>query len=438
MLLGDAASDAVYLTEVGTPLQLAPVLLPAGECDRLAGRVYPVDTITLRLEQVGCTVSAGDPLVVQPPAWRPDLTRAADLVEEVLRLEGYRTIPVTLPRAPAARGLTAGQRARRRVTAAVADAGFGEVLLLPFVAGDVVERLGLEPGDPRCAAVRVANPLSDDEAYLRTSLLPGLIAAAARNVSRGNPDVALFEMGTVFLAATHPEPVAIPPVDRRPTPEELLALEALLPAQPTHIGAVLTGQWLSAGPLQAGRAADWADAVAAARMIARAVGASLDVSAAAVAPWHPGRCAVLSVTTPLGQRVIGHAGELHPGVVAGAELPPRACALELDLGALISAAEPPPVLPPLSPYPAADRDVALLVPSEVSAAAVEAALRSGGGDGLEALRLFDDFTTPGGQRSLAYRLRWRAGRTLTAEEVNALRDAAVAEAAARTGARLRT
>ena len=136
----------------------------------------------------------------------PDLTRAADLVEEVLRLEGYRTIPVTLPRAPAARGLTAGQRTRRRITAAVADAGFGEVLLLPFVAGDVADRLGLPPGDRRRAGVRVANPLSDDEAYLRTNLLPGLLGAAARNVNRGNADVALFEVGTVFRATRSRRP----------------------------------------------------------------------------------------------------------------------------------------------------------------------------------------------------------------------------------------
>ena len=88
---------------------------------------------------------------VQPPSWRPDLTRAADLVEEVLRLEGYQTIPVTLPRAPAGLGLTAAQRARRATTAALSDAGFAEVLLLPFVAGDVADRLGLAADDSRRA-----------------------------------------------------------------------------------------------------------------------------------------------------------------------------------------------------------------------------------------------------------------------------------------------
>ena len=229
----------MQLTEVGTPLQLAPVTLPAGECERLGGRVYPVPVIKQRLAQVGCRVTGDDPLIVQPPSWRPDLTRAADLVEEVLRLEGYRTIPVTLPRAPAARGLTAGQRARRRVTAAIADAGFGEVLLLPFVAGDVADRLGLDPDDPRRAAVRVANPLADDEAYLRTSLLPGLLAAAARNVSRGNPDVALFEMGTVFFARGAAGGRSHPAGRPAPDPEELLALEATAaaPADPYRRGA---------------------------------------------------------------------------------------------------------------------------------------------------------------------------------------------------------
>jgi phenylalanyl-tRNA synthetase beta chain len=439
-MMGSAGGE-VLLTEAGAPVPLVPVLLPAGECERLGGRVYPVPTITRRLEDVGCAVvSTADPLIVQPPSWRPDLTRPADLVEEVLRLEGYQTIPVTLPRAPAGQGLTVAQRAKRRATAALCDAGFAEVLLLPFVAGDVADRLGLEADDPRRTAVRVANPLSEDEAYLRTTLLPGLLAAAGRNVGRGNADVALFEVGTVFLAhgaSAGASPAPIPPITRRPTHQELTALQASLPVQPTHAGAVLTGLRVVGGPLQQARPADWADAVAAAQALAVAVGATLRVAAGTQAPWHPGRCAELSVQTATGAHIVGYAGELHPGVVAAAELPARACALELDLGALIDAVEPPPVLPPLSPYPGADRDVALLISPGVSAGEVEAALRVGAGADLESLRLFDDFQPADGRRSLAYRLRWRADRTLTAEEVNALRDAAVASAAASTGAEQR-
>jgi phenylalanyl-tRNA synthetase beta chain len=443
MMLGaagpDAGTAAVELTEAGTVTPLPAVLLPAGECDRLGGRSYPAATIVQRLTQVGCAVTGDDPLTVHPPSWRPDLTRAADLVEEVLRLEGYQTIPVTLPRAPAGRGLRGSQRAKRRATAALADAGYDEVLLLPFVAGDIGDRLGYAADDPRRVAVRVANPLSEDEGYLRTSLLPGLLAAAARNASRGNPDVGLFEIGTVFLPGAEPvAPAPIPPVSRRPRPEELLALEATLPHQPTHVAVILTGQRTLAGPLQPGRPADWSDAVAAAHVLAGAVGTELSVAAAAYAPWHPGRCAELAIGRGSARRVVGHAGELHPRVVAEAELPARACVMELNLGALIAASAPPPVLPPLSPYPPADRDVALLVPAGVSAVAVQAALTEGAGADLESLRLFDDFAPAPGQRSLAYRMRWRADQTLTADEVNARRDAAVALASERTGARLRS
>ncbi len=440
MVLGATPEAQVLLTDVGSPAPLPQVSLPAGECERLGGRVYPVETIRRRLIDVGCEVSGTDPLEVQPPPWRPDLSRAADLVEEVLRLEGYQSIPVTLPRAPAARGLTAAQRARRRATAALADAGFAEVLLLPFVSGQVAEALGVDAADPRRASIRVANPLSEDEAYLRTTLIAGLLASAARNVGRGNADVTLFEVGTVFRAnpAAPSTPPAIPPVDRRPTPSELAGLESSLPIQPTHVGGILCGQRIPAAPLQPSRAADWADAIEAAHVVARSVGATLSVTAAVMPPWHPGRCAGLSVAAHDGSRVIGYAGELHPRVVTEAGLPPRACALELDLGALIAAATPPPVLPPLSPYPGADRDVALLVGGDVRAADVEVALREGAGADLESLRLFDDFAPAEGQRSLAYRLRWRADRTLTAEEVNARRDCAVAAAGQRTGARLRS
>ena len=442
MMLGDAYPGAgALVTEVGEVAVLPAVVLPAGECDRLGGRVYPAATITTRLEQVGCIVVAeADQFIVQPPSWRPDLTRAADLVEEVLRLEGFGTIPVTLPRAPAARGLRGPQRARRRATAALVDAGYAEVLLLPFVAQDVTDRLGLDADDERRRSLRVANPLSEAEAYLRTTLLPGLIAAAGRNVGRGNPDVALFELGAVFVARTEAQGWVVPPVPpvtRRPTGDELIALEMALPHQPTHAAVVLTGDRVPAGPLAAARPADWADAVEAARVLAAAVGTPLTVSAGAKAPWHPGRCAELSIGTGASHRVIGYAGELHPRVVGAADLPGRACAMELDLGALIAAAEPAPVLAPLSPYPPADRDVALLVPAQVSAAAVEAALVEGAGADLESVRVFDDFTTGRGQRSLAYRMRWRADRTLTAEEVNGLRDTAVALATERTGAELR-
>ena len=388
-----------------------------------------------RLAQVGCVVAtaADGMLSVRPPSWRPDLRGHADLVEEVIRLEGYDAIPSVVPSGPAGTGLTPEQKRRRAASRELAAAGYVEVALSPFVGADVPDRLGLAADDVRRRSVRLANPLSEEESFLRTSLLPGLLAAAVRNASRGHPDLSLFEMGLVFIASGV-APVASPGAGSRPSAEQLAALDATLPAQPRHAAVLLTGNREPQGWWGPGRPADWADAVDAARVLARAAHAELTVTAAEAAPWHPGRCAALSV----GGKIIGHAGELHPRVIAAFELPARTCAMELDLDALVAAAGGPVSAPVISAFPAAERDVALVVAAGVPAADVESAVRDGAGELLESLTLFDVFPLPDGRRSLAFRLVLRAAdRTLTAEEANSARDAAVARAAERTGAQLR-
>jgi phenylalanyl-tRNA synthetase beta chain len=184
-----------------------------------------------------------------------------------------------------------------------------------------------------------------------------------------------------------------------------------------------------------GRPETWADAVAAARQVAAACGVELTVRAGQRAPWHPGRCAELVV----GDRVIGHAGELHPRVCAALELPPRTSVMELDVDALPAAEVP--VGPSISSFPPVHIDLALVVPDAVPAAEVADALREGAGELLEALRLFDVYTgppVPAGSRSLAYALTLRApDRTLTSDEATVVRHAAMAAAARRTGAELR-
>ena len=166
------------------------------------------------------------------------------------------------------------------------------------------------------------------------------------------------------------------------------------------------------------------------------------------APWHPGRCAAIIITGADGaEQLAGHAGELHPRVVQAFRLPDRTCAMEMDLSVIgaATAALPPVQAPLISAFPVATQDVALVVRESVPATAVEAALAAGaaGADGglLEEVRLFDIYTgeqVGEGNKSLAYRLRFRApDRTLTDDETSAARDAAVAEAARRVGAMLR-
>ncbi|MCA2217550.1 phenylalanine--tRNA ligase subunit beta [Jidongwangia harbinensis] len=415
------------------PVELDPTL-PA----RRIGVSYSADQVVDLLGRVGCTVTGTDPLVVTPPSWRPDLLAPADLVEEVARLGGYQEIPSLLPPAPGGGGLTAVQRRRRTVGRAIAEAGYVEVLSYPFVAPEVHDAFGLAPDDPRRSAVRLTNPLSEEEPQLRTSLLPPLLATLKRNLGRGLRELALYEAGQVFrprLVETAPGPMA---VDRRPTDAEWAAANRIVPDQPWHLAAVLAGDVEPAGWWGSGRAATWADAVEAARIALSAAGVPADrvsVRAAEYAPWHPGRCAAVLVDDV----VLGHAGELHPAVVSALELPKRTCAMELNLDAV----PPAPVVQAaaLSTYPPALIDVALVLDATVPAADVQAALVAGAGELLESVYLFDVYASDqlgAGLRSLAYKLTFRApDRTLTVEEAVAARDAAVASAAARTGAVLR-
>ncbi|MFC8674369.1 MULTISPECIES: phenylalanine--tRNA ligase subunit beta [Streptomyces] len=436
LLAGGTAEAGV--TEVVTPSAPHTISVPADHPDKVAGVSYGRETVVRRLQEVGCDVYGQDELIVTVPSWRPDLQEINDLAEEVIRLEGYENLPSTLPRPPAGRGLTRRQRLHRRVGRVLAGAGYVEAPNYPFLGEQVFDQLLLDADDPKRRVVKLTNPLNDEEPALRTSLLPGLFGALRRNDGRGSHDLALFETGLVFLPREEQKIAAVLPVDRRPTDEEIAELDAALPEQPRHVAVVLAGAREQAGWWGKGRPADWADAVEAARVVAREAGAELVVRGGQYGPWHPGRCAELVV----GDTVVGHAGELHPRVVKAFGLPARTSAMELDLDALEAAGDDTPQAPRISTFPVATQDVALVVDKFVPHAEVEAALREGAGELLEGIRLFDVYENEeqlgDGRKSLAYALRFRAGdRTLTVDEASAARDAAVALAGERTGAVLR-
>ncbi|HEY3683200.1 MAG TPA: phenylalanine--tRNA ligase subunit beta [Streptosporangiaceae bacterium] len=433
--LGGATPRPGRTDERAEPAQVT-ITMAAAHPGRVSGLAYDRGTVVRRLTEVGCAVTGDDPLTVVPPSWRPDLTDPNDLAEEVIRLEGYEAIPIVPPVAPPGRGLTESQRLRRRVGRTLAERGYDEILAFPFISAKDLDALQLPAGDPRRAAVRLVNPLSEDEPLMRTTLLPGLLRTLTRNVGRGFTDVALFEMGLVFRPRPGaPEHAPRLAVDRGPTAEELASVEAAIPDQPRRVAVVLAGERDRSGWWGPGRTAGWQDAIEAAREVADAAGVTLTVRADQHAPWHPGRCAALYA----GDTLVGHGGELHPRVVEAYGLPARTCAMELDLDALGTG--PLVRAPYISSYPVATQDVALVVPEAVPAADVADALRSGAGDLLESLRLFDVYTgeqVADGHKSLAYTLRFRApDRTLTSEEVGAARESAVAEATRRTEAVLR-
>ncbi|MCL3778601.1 MULTISPECIES: phenylalanine--tRNA ligase subunit beta [unclassified Actinomyces] len=446
----DEAATDINRTEVPQPM-----VVRADAAERLTGVAYGTERVTGLLRTIGCTVvDAGqdeqghDLLRVTAPTWRPDLVGAAHLAEEVARLDGYDRIPVIVPTTPAGTGLTLRQRARRDVVRALTGAGLTQVLSYPFV-GDVHERLEIPAEDPRRRALRLANPLQEDAPLMRTSVIDSLVDTARRNVSRGLEDVALYEVGTVTLPeGTVPAPVL--GTDRRPTEEEVRVLEAGIPYQPTHIGVVLAGERERAGVLGAGRAWDWADAVQVVRTVAAALGAAVEVRAPEqpYAPWHPGRTAEVRLAPVrrgkelVAGAVVAHAGELHPRAARELGLPARACAAEIDLEPLLAAVEEAGVLQvsPVLTFPPAKEDVALVVDEAVPASQVEAVVRQAAGDLVEEVRLFDVFRGEQigeGRKSLAFSLRLRAERTLTAEETAGVRKRIVKQASKRLGAELR-
>ncbi|MFD3516458.1 phenylalanine--tRNA ligase subunit beta [Streptomyces sp. NPDC058657] len=439
LLAGGTAEAGV--TEVIAPSAPRSIAMKADHPDRVAGVAYGRETVVRRLQQVGCDVYGQDDLTVTVPSWRPDLAFPNDLAEEVIRLEGYENLPSTLPTPPSGRGLTERQRLHRRAGRALAGAGFVEALNYPFVGEAVFDQLQLAADDARRDTVKLVNPLADTEPALRTTLLPGLLGTLRRNDGRGSHDLALFETGLVFRPAGAQTAAVRLPVDRRPTDEEIAGLNAALPVQPRHAAVVLAGAREQAGWWGRGRPADWADAVEAARSLAREAGAELLVAGAVNQPWHPGRCAALSVVVDGEERIIGYAGELHPRVVKAMHLPERTCAMEIDLDVLEQAGRGVLQAPRISAFPVATQDVALVVDADVTSRAVEGWLRQGAGELLEDIRLFDVFEGEQlgeGKKSLAYALRFRAAdRTLTVEEATAARDAAVALAAEHTGAVLR-
>ena len=411
--------------------------MPASEPGDVAGMAIEPAMVEHILAAVGCEVANdNDVLQVTAPTWRPDLRDPADLVEEVVRLVGYDTLPATLPTAALGHGLTTAQRIRRRVGTVLAARGLVEVLSYPFVGDVELDALRLPGDDARRVTPRLANPLSDEQPHLRGTLIPGLIAAAQRNLGRGTADLRLFEIGSVFRGSLGTNPGRVS-VDHRPNDTDWSALNALLPDQPMHVGILLAGDRTPVSWWGGAMPSDWADAIEAACVIAASIGIELIVTADTDPMIHPGRAATLSAN----DQIVGIAGELHPRAAEALGLPAGTAVAELDLGLLTTLAPDVRPAPQISAHPVAKEDIALVVGSDVTVAQVEQAIRAGAGELLEQVRLFDVYQgpqIPEGHRSLAFALRLRApDRTLDAADIARVREAVIAHAAADCGAVLR-
>ena len=431
-LLTENSSAQHVATVVDGQPRFAPVVkLDPTYVSRTLGFDISASTIAQVLRTVGCDVNEKT-FEVDPPSWRSDLLTAADFTEEVARMVGYDKIPSILPPRPLHASLTSTQKRRRAIAQMLASRGLAEVQTFPFTNQETIDSMGFL--GERASTYRIANPMSEEFPLMRVHLVPGLIEVAQRNISRGAKDFAIFEMGSIFRSSQKLVPFISPDLSKRPSKKIIDEIFASVPPQAFHVAGLLVGKTENEDWQGKARAYSWQDAIAFAQDILQLCNLQWTVKRSDFAPWHPGRCAELIVDG----KAVAHAGELHPRIVAQYGLPERSVAFAVGLSALPDTERVRPTT--VGTMPAALQDVALIVDQTVSAAQVEAALRSGAGDLLESITLFDRYDKLGdGKISLAFSLVFRAAdRTLTGAEVTQMRESAVAAAAKETGAILRT
>ncbi|MFM8519500.1 MAG: phenylalanine--tRNA ligase subunit beta [Solirubrobacterales bacterium] len=392
-----------------------PVRLGAGTAARVLGMEIPAATQEESLERLGFGVEAGDGgfSVLVPPDRAFDVTREIDLVEEVARVADLDAeLPATLP-ATSGGGLSREQALRRTAEDSMVAAGFDETVSWSFTSADSITTLGLDPtGDPRARPVAISNPLSEEQAVMRTTLLTSLVDAASRNLARGTGGVRLFESGRVYLPAVESDEVGGRFPGDRPAP----ALEPLV------LGALASGDLVPGDWRGDGVPADFFSLKGVLEQVAGASGVSIEVIAGTEPFLHPGKAGRVLVDG----HDLGWIGELHPSVASAFGLGPSV-AFEVGLERLVAASPAGqedfvevPSFPPI------ERDLAIVIPDTVAASEIESALRTGGGDLLEQVVLFDRYMgeqVGDGMCSLAFSLRFRApDRTLSDEEVDPLWD----------------
>jgi phenylalanyl-tRNA synthetase beta chain len=391
------------------------VRLRAARCNQVLGLALDTEEMAVALERLGFVVARGESeMEARVPSWRRDIEREIDLIEEVARAHGYGRVPAILPRtANATAGRALPHRLQEKARGILNRCGLSEIVTYSLESAGEVERAGL----PARAAVRLRNPLSEDLAQLRTSLLPSLLGVLERNA---RTRVRLFELAKVYIPRRDEAPEA-------EQPDEILKIGIALLDVPSR------ANW-------AGRdeSVDFWTLKACVENLLRGMNATgAEFRTTVASPFHPGRCATVAVD---GQE-LGVLGEVHPSVAHRYGLVGRAFLAQLDFAALVSHAAIAPHSVPIARFPASERDIALVVHDEVPAARVRSVLREAGGTLLEEVEVFDVYTgapIPPGSKSLALWLRFRSpDRTLLEDEVEAAMSRVRTAAADLLGAELR-
>jgi phenylalanyl-tRNA synthetase beta chain len=392
--------------DVGSAPPRRRIQLRPGRAGAVLGYQVSASDAVEALGRIDIPAEAADDLVhVEVPSFRPDLQIEEDVIEEIVRVRGYERLPSTVPGVRGPGTEQDSYRLRRRVRELLVRAGLREAASLTFASSDDIELIGHD------RPIRVANPPSAEQPFLRTSLVPGLLGAVRRNLDLGSRSVALFEAGHVFRAGE--------PVDER-----------------EHVSFVLAGQ-VGDGLHREERAYDVVDVKGVVELLLGGMGVPWTLAGPAERPFHPGR----SGTVMVGGRPAGMLGELHPFDASRLDLPGRVAVAELDVTFLGVMRASVPSVRPVPRFPPVRRDLAFVLPDEVPAGAVLGAIEAAGSELLDRSLLFDVFrggVIPEGSKSLAFALEFRApDRTLTDDEVDPVVAAIVDRLRSELGAELR-
>lgn len=390
--------------ELGGMVETDPILVRTDRTNTILNTALSADAMAGLLAPIGFASTPADGgLTVTVPSWRPDSTLEIDVIEEIGRHHGYSKSGKRVPTPTQAGSLTPAQKGRRRVRRTLLGAGYAEAMPMPFLAPDDLARAGL-PAD----GITLANPLVAEESVLRTSLLPGLLKAIARNQAHRIDAVRLYELGRVY----------------EPSDEAL-------PDEYELVSAIESG-------FGSGKETAAAAGVKALYRFAAELGLNgLAIANAEVAGLHPTRAAEIRFRG----KVVGAVGEVDPRVLENYDVSGRVAWFEMQVAPVLGALETSPRFKQISLYPSSDIDLAFVTPNDVAATDVARTIKKAGPGLIRSVRLFDVFRAEqlgDDVRSLAYQLRIQADdRTLTDEEVAELRRRCIEDVRKAHGAELR-
>ena len=405
------------------PVEATRITLRGERVRALCGADITDAEVTHLLERLGCMVvphTDGEAMEVVAPTNRPDLTREADLVEEVLRLWGMDRVTPTLPAARNhAGGLTTAQQRTQLIGSTLRACGLSETVTYCFAEDGDLERAGISE-EGRGVAVRMLNPLQADQSCMRRSILPGLLRSVAYNLDHGVANVALYEQGRVFFGH-----------EKRTLPDE-----------PRYVAGVLAGAWGEDGWNEKHHALDFFDA----KGVVERLLAALRITKVRFRPadpeqygWlQPGRAAEVYA----GGELLGWVGNVHPTSLANFGISAEVVAFELAEAHLLRLAQRELPYVDVPTLPAITHDLAIVVGEDVTCETLLQRITSAGGKLLESARLFDVYRDPVrvgmGKKSMAFELTYRAAdHTLTSEEVEKTHEKIVKKVCASTGGEVR-